>query len=219
MAQDLKEASIIEVIRDMVKQGASEEQIVQNLRELGVEPEKAKRLLLLGEADTFALLRNEISKIAEEDVSREIPKLHIELEKKSAESKAELKQALALEFSQDIGRIKNSLISENKDFRDGIAEDVSKALKNTEKFQGNLEQLNIRMQQLNADIDEARLSGTGARNKMLSIAMIFAGMIFLAAALYLIFFKFLSEPTIDNMVFAIVTAIIGITLLFVSTIT
>ena len=38
------EASIIEVIDKMVREGESEEKIIKTLKDLGVEPEKAKRL-------------------------------------------------------------------------------------------------------------------------------------------------------------------------------
>jgi len=66
--ENAKEASIIQIIQDMVKNGESEEKIIKTLESLGVEADKAKRLLLLGQADTFALLRNEISKIIAADM-------------------------------------------------------------------------------------------------------------------------------------------------------
>ena len=52
-----QDVSIIKIIQDMVREGESEEKVIQTLKELGVDPDKAKRLLLLGQADTFGLLR------------------------------------------------------------------------------------------------------------------------------------------------------------------
>jgi len=77
MAQDdLKsQASIVSIIREMVKAGESEENIIASLKELGITERDAKKLLLLGEADTFALLQNEINKMVKEYFEREKPKL------------------------------------------------------------------------------------------------------------------------------------------------
>jgi len=75
MAEQKNQASIIELIQQMVSEGVPEEKIVQTLKELGVEPEKAKRLLLLGQADTFALLRSEIARIVVDDIEKEKPNL------------------------------------------------------------------------------------------------------------------------------------------------
>jgi carboxylesterase type B len=69
------QASIISVIREMVKSGESEEKILASLQELGVKPKDAKKLLLLGEADTFALLQNEINKMVKEYFDKEKPSL------------------------------------------------------------------------------------------------------------------------------------------------
>ena len=71
------EPSIIEIIQNMVREGESEEKIVQTLQQLGVEPKKAQRLLLLAQADTFALLRSEISKIVKQDVDAEKQGLNV----------------------------------------------------------------------------------------------------------------------------------------------
>ena len=69
------QASIISIISEMVKSGESEENIIKMLQELGIEPKNAKRLLLLGEADTFALLQNEINKMVKEAFEKEKPKM------------------------------------------------------------------------------------------------------------------------------------------------
>ncbi len=70
-----EKASIISVIQRMVASGESEENIIKTLRGLGVGTEQAKRLLLLAEANTFAVLQNEIGKIVRDYVEEEKPKL------------------------------------------------------------------------------------------------------------------------------------------------
>lgn len=69
------QSSIISVIREMVKSGESEETILASLNELGIKSQDAKKLLLLGEADTFALLQNEINKMVKEYFDKEKPAL------------------------------------------------------------------------------------------------------------------------------------------------
>jgi uncharacterized membrane-anchored protein YjiN (DUF445 family) len=66
-----REASIIEIIEKMVQAGEPEEKILQSLKDIGVKESQAKRLLLLGEANTFAVLKNEIRKLVKEDMKKE----------------------------------------------------------------------------------------------------------------------------------------------------
>ncbi len=81
------QASIVSIIREMVKSGESEETILASLKELGIEEKDAKKLLLLGEADTFALLQNEINKMVKEYFDKEKPvfEQHIREEIKNEE--------------------------------------------------------------------------------------------------------------------------------------
>ncbi len=83
------QASIVSIIREMVKSGESEKTILSSLKELGIKEKDAKKLLLLGEADTFALLQNEINKMVKEYFDKEKPALekHIR-EKIKSEEKA-----------------------------------------------------------------------------------------------------------------------------------
>ena len=65
------ETSIIEIIEKMVKEGRPQKEILKELTSLGIKEDQARKLLLLGEADTFNLLKNEIRKIVKEDMQKE----------------------------------------------------------------------------------------------------------------------------------------------------
>ena len=65
------ETSIIEIIEKMVREGRPQKEILKELKSLGIKEEQARKLLLLGEADTFALLKKEIGKIVKEDMKAE----------------------------------------------------------------------------------------------------------------------------------------------------
>lgn len=84
------EASLVSVIREMVKAGESEENILNSLQQLGVSQRDAKKLLLLGEADTFALLQNEINKMVKEYFEKEKPALVGYIKEKVGETEDEM---------------------------------------------------------------------------------------------------------------------------------
>jgi type I site-specific restriction endonuclease len=104
-------ASIVSIIREMVKAGESEANIIKSLKEVGIKEKDAKRLLLLGEADTFALLQSEINKMVREYFDREKPQLVKYIEQKVSEEEQEMvgkveKRALSA-FKEDQKFIEN----------------------------------------------------------------------------------------------------------------
>ncbi|MBN1940619.1 MAG: hypothetical protein JW772_00390 [Candidatus Diapherotrites archaeon] len=67
--------SIMKIIAEMVRQGEPEDNIIKTLRELGVGEDEARRLLLVAQAQTFEMLKTEISRIIESHVSEDKPVL------------------------------------------------------------------------------------------------------------------------------------------------
>src|SRR3989338_127049 len=60
--------SIIETIDKMVKEGESEEKILNTLKDIGISPDNARRLLILGQADVFSLLKGEIRRTIKQEI-------------------------------------------------------------------------------------------------------------------------------------------------------
>jgi len=71
MVQDKSRRSIMKIISEMVRNGEPEDRIIKTLRELGIGDDEARRLLLVAQAQTFDLLKNEIGKIVESQISKE----------------------------------------------------------------------------------------------------------------------------------------------------
>lgn len=214
--QKESEASVIEIVRKMVAEGESEENIVRTLEDLGVEKAKAQRLLLLGQADTFALLRSEISKIVRSDVEAEKPKMiefiQQEAEKSSEASKSKIEKAVM----QDIKNYEKDITGQSKTFQEQINETVAKFSELSERVRTQLNALGQQVKQVQVDMDEFKLKGIGARNKYVSLALLLLGMVFLAADLYL--FITASPPiSIDTIIVTVILALVGITMLFVAT--
>ena len=57
-------ADVLEIIKTMIRQGASSDEIVETLRTMGIAEEEARKLILLAERDMLRVLRNEIREIA-----------------------------------------------------------------------------------------------------------------------------------------------------------
>ena len=57
---------VLETIKNMIRQGASSDEIVESLRAMGIAEEEARRLILLAEREMLRVLRNEIREIAKD---------------------------------------------------------------------------------------------------------------------------------------------------------
>lgn len=218
MAKDVKtEPSIIDIIQTMVKEGESEETIIETLKSLGVEPQKAQRLLLLGQADTFALLRNEISKIVKTDVEKEKPELQRFIEQRAVESVIQAKQNLELKIREDLGKYERQITGKSKTFQEEMSDTVSKFAELSERVRAQLNELGTRVEHVQMDMDELKVRGIGTRNKWIGNATLALGLIFILMDLYVFATRFSTSTTIDTIILFVVTAVIGITLVFVST--
>lgn len=215
-AKEQKESSIIQIIQDMVKEGESEEKIIQTLQSLGVEPEKAKRLLLLGQADTFALLRNEISKIVSTDMDNEKPKIIKYLQDQSEVVSKDMKKKVSSEVMKDLEDYEKNITGQSKTFQQQMGENIRAVTDLTDRTKNALNELGLRINTIEKDMEEMKVKGVGSRNKFISLGLIALGLIFCLSALYM-FFTNSQAMTMDSIIVTVIMALIGITLLFVAT--
>ncbi len=193
-----KEASIIETISKMVREGKNEKKIIQELKVLGINEEQSKKLLLLAEADTFDLLKSEIKKIVRQDLAAEEPwikkfiKTEVELEEKR------VSQDLMREMSSDLDSYKQRTNKSMEDFKDMILSKMNvfqtKINSNIMALTGVISKLKdstvkidekVDMAQL--DLTELRLKGTAKKLQLLRFTLIGAGIIFGFLAFYYAF--------------------------------
>ncbi len=83
-------ADIIETIKQLIRAGASSDEIVQTLKSMGIEEEEARKLILLAERDMLRVLRNEIRSIAADEFVEQAKKM-------KGEILAEIREALDAE--------------------------------------------------------------------------------------------------------------------------
>lgn len=212
-----KEASIIEIIQNMVKEGESEEKIVQTLQELGVEPAKAKRLLLLGQADTFALLRSEISKIVKDDLEVEKPAFVQFIQKQNEKIGKDTREKTSKEVLNDVQKYEKQITGQSKTFQQQMQENMTRVAELSNRVIRKSNALGSRVAVVEKDLDEMKVRGLGFRSKAAGIALLVLGLCFCIMALYLFFVNFQGVIVIDTIIMTVIVALIGITMLFVST--
>lgn len=212
-----KEASIIQIIQEMVKEGENEQKIISTLESLGVEPEKAKRLLLLGQADTFALLRSEISKIVREDIEKEKPEFVKFINQQAEKASNIAKEKITKDVLADVQKYEKAITGQSKSFQQQIAENMQRVTEISDRVRDSMNDLGNRVATIEKDLDEMKVRGVGVRSKLVSIILMGSGIIFCIAALFLFFINFQGVVSIDSIIITVVMALVGITMLFVST--
>ncbi len=211
------EPSIIEIIQTMVREGESEDKILQTLQQLGVEPQKAQRLLLLAQADTFALLRSEISKIVKQDVDAEKQNLNAFVQQQVQTAAQGATKGIAETVKKDLETYENQLSMQRRNFESQTSDTVTKFTDLAERIRVRVNELGKDVQQVKVDQDEIKLRGVGNQNRMISMALLAFGVLFVLADLFLFIVNFGSVLTIDSVIIFIVMALIGVVLMFVAT--
>lgn len=212
------ETSIIEIIQNMVRQGESEAAILKTLKELGVDPEQAKKLLLLGEADTFALLRGDIVKIVRENVQKEKTDLKnfINQEVKNQTSGSE--QKVLKTVITDLQQYEKDIENQSKNFQEDMNENINRVSFLSERVKEKLNDLGSAVRQVQVDMDELKVRGIASRNKYISWMLIMLGIAFALIDLYLLMTTFNATVTsVDSLIILIIIGMISVTMLFVST--
>ena len=216
-----KEQSIIEIIQQMVANGDSEEKILKTLKDLGVPMENAKRLLLVGQADTFSLLRSEISKIVKSDLELEKPRLTKYIDEQAKRSSESAKGKIEQAVIADLQKYEKDITGQSKTFQEQIGETVKIVTDLSDRVRDQLNALGAQVDTIQKDMDETKVKGLGVRNRIISILFIILGLVFCGMAGYFAYqnFNLISAGTglpIDAVIILLVVGMIGITLLFVA---
>ena len=210
------QASIVSIIREMVKSGESEETILTSLKELGIKEKDAKKLLLLGEADTFALLQNEINKMVKEYFDREKPVFE-----------KHIKEEIKREENAMTDRVEKRSLSAFKDDQKFIENQATMFQARVNQSVKNILQLNQQTRQQIADIG-GRVSNnerelwnlkekiTGSKSVNLVSGLLIAFEIGLVAATAYLVFTGVANTTIDVAVIAGTIGAILATIIFLT---
>ena len=219
MAEQKNQASIIELIQQMVSEGVPEEKIVQTLKELGVEPEKAKRLLLLGQADTFALLRSEIARIVVDDIEKEKPNLVKFISEEGEKAGQKSREKITTLVMQDVQKYEKAITGQSKSFQELIGDNVRKVTELSDRVKDALNELGEQVGQLKIEMEEMKIRGIGLRNRLIGLLLLLVGIAFLALDFYLFVTKFIPANAVispDSLIVTLILALVGVTLVFLA---
>lgn len=209
------EASIISVIREMVKSGESEESIIKSLEQLGIAQKDAKKLLLLGEADTFALLQKEINKMVKEYFDKEKPELVEYIKNKVGETENEM-----------VDRVENRSLNAFKDdqrfienqatmFQARINQSVKNILDLNEETKRNIRDLGGRISNDERELWVLKERVFGTKTVKALSAILLALEAVLAIGTLILIFTGSLQPTFESMLTAAILGIIAAILVFV----
>ncbi len=207
--------SIIEIIQKMVQEGQSREKIIQTLQDLGVTEEQSKKLLLIAEADTFTLLRKEISSMVKEEFASNQKNfeslIHSDLEKIEDEERQNIKSLANIELRD----AKKMILDESKNFEDRINKTISSSQKTVSMVKIALDSLNERIAQMELDLEQLKVHKFRKKTMVFSYAMLGLGAILLLVSIALFAFNF-GKLDLAQIVMIAILVLASVVLMFAS---
>lgn len=211
-----EESSVIAIIRQMVAAGESEDNIIQTLQDLGIDKSKAQRLLLLGQADTFALLQAEINKLVLKGIDAEKANIRKTVEDTNARATAASQEMLEEKIAKDFEKRFEQLRKENEAQQHKLEKVVGQTVGLTDRFRVDLTELARRTRNNKVELDEVKLRGLGKVTRVMNSVLLIGGLM-LAFAAFFAFFMYFNPITIDGIIITILMVVVGISMMFVST--
>ncbi len=208
--------SIISLVQQMVKDGMSEHEILSSLKEMGVEEQQAKRLVLLGYSDTFNIIKKEIDDEMDKIVSAEKEKVLEDIQKRIQQMENQSKAKMESEFDAKKKNLTQDIERKFGNLEQKIESNFSVFLEDLKTTKGEMVDVKINQRKIDRNLQELQAIGIGKRNKILAYFLVFMGVLFSVVSSYL-GFSFLTTFSIEVLVVVIATALLGITFLFIST--
>lgn len=204
--------AILSLIQDMVRQGESEESIVRTLTNLGVDAEKARRLLLLGQADTFALVQGEISKMVKAELEKQLPVIVVELRRESKDQLVLDRSSLENEL-----REKFHSITDLEHLQAEVAQKLSLAVGAANRAEAQGMSLGKQFSDVRRDLEELKTREGAGSWKLLNRALLIVGGLLGLASAYLFYVQVLDTGlSVDAVLSTGLVALVAITMMIVS---
>ncbi|MFA6064460.1 MAG: hypothetical protein WCW44_01440 [archaeon] len=184
-----KQESIIDVIQKMVQEGQSREKILSTLKDLGVNEEQSKRLLLIAEADTFTLLRKEINSLVREEMVSQKKDFEELIRKDLSLIEEEEKLKVADIATTQLKDVKQDILVESRGFEDRINRVINESQKTVSLVKVALDSLNSRLAQTELDVEQMKVHKFRKTSIVFSYGMLVIGVVLLGVAGFLMFSK------------------------------
>jgi wobble nucleotide-excising tRNase len=183
-------ASVLEVVQSMRNKGEKPEKIEKEIVKAGVSPEKAKRLVVLGQADSFALLRQDIANVVDEAVEK---------------SKVELRLFLADQATEEAQRA-TAKVKEGVKAYEKLGEDVRE----------KVNALTQEVKTMHEDLEYLSEEGIPANKKVMRLGLTGIGALLLLGVLAKFVLEFSATLTIDSVILTVVMGLVGVVAIFLA---
>ncbi|GEM_PF-3262470 len=74
-----QEQNLVKTIKELLRESTPEDEIVRNLKDLGLDEKSAKKLILIAQSDALEVFRDEIDKITKKNVQEQLSKIQSQL--------------------------------------------------------------------------------------------------------------------------------------------
>lgn len=216
-----KDVKIVNVVNKMRSAGSSDAEIVQTLRESGIEEARAKKLIGQAGASAKAEAEGAGNKGAYAGESLSGTKGEIRgFIREEAEAEVQgLKEKIASEVKEDLVEYKLKLAGKEAEFKKAINENVSGMAELSDRVRTKLNDLSSQLKTVQLDLQEAKLSGAHAKNRIISTILLVLGILFLVTDLALFYNGFMGAftLTVDAVILLVIMAFAGITMMFTAT--
>ena len=210
------EKSIIQIIQKMVQENEPEEKIIGTIKSMGVEEEQAKRLLLIAQADTFTLLSSEIDKIVQQKVDQKQKVIEDET-RVFIDKDLEIKQKeISSKLEKEFLKYKLTLSDGQKQFQESVNDAISKLARLNEEVYAMGYENKKMIDTIERDLTETKLKGVKVRRSITRNTLLGIGMILFAVSVLLVLNTFISKFNIDQITGAVIFALIGTALIYLS---
>ncbi|HNV01134.1 MAG TPA: hypothetical protein PKK60_01760 [archaeon] len=207
--------SIIQVIQKMVQEGQSREKIISSLRDLGVNDEQAKKLLLIAEADTFTLLKKEIGVMVREEFMKNKSDfddlIHEELKKIERDEEDRVQKVARTQLS----KVEEDVLGKTRSFEERVNQTINSSQKSVGMVKISLDSINEKLSQVELDVEQLKVHKFRKKSMLFSYILLGLGAILLIFSIFLFMFR-LNQLDIQQMLLIGIMIIASITLMFAS---
>jgi hypothetical protein len=208
--------TIIQIIQKMVQENESEQRIIETLLSMGISEDQAKRLLLIAQADTFTLLSSEISKIVQQQVDEKKEQMGAEVKKLLEQEIAQKKKEISIEIEKEFLKNKTALTENQAQFQDSVKETISKIAKLNEDVYSMSTENKKMIETVEKDLTETKLKGIKVRRSITRSALLGIGIIMFFATIIILVTSYTTSFNLDQITTAIILALIGTALVYLS---
>jgi len=182
--------SIIDIIQKMVQEGQPQEKIIQTLRDLGVNAEQAKRLLLIAESDTFTLLKKEINVMVKDELYSQKKDfedmIHSDIKSIEDEQKNKVTDLAKIQLKG----VEEDIVASTKSFEGRVNKVIDESQRSVSLVKVALDSLNSRLAQMELDVEQIKVHKFRKKSMFFSYIMLALGTVTLIVSMALFLFNF-----------------------------